>query len=104
MKYKIVKNKTYKRMVSGEFDFYQVDSEIAGVKEGYNDTFKSAIMLALSYNLVTRGGAWFYIDKGLDTEKKFQGLEKLIEYFRANPELIDKYKEQILEIERRAKE
>lgn len=104
VKYKIVKNKTYKRMVSGEFDFYQVDSEIAGVKEGYNDTFKSAIMLALSYNLVTRGGAWFYIDKGLDTEKKFQGLEKLIEYFRANPELIDKYKEQILEIERRAKE
>lgn len=104
VKYKIVKNKTYKRMVSGEFDFYQVDSEVAGVKEGYNDTFKSAIMLALSYDLVTRGGAWFYIDKGLDTEKKFQGLEKLIEYFRANPELIDKYKEQILEIERRTKE
>lgn len=102
-KYKIVKNKTYKRMCTGEFDFYYADGNNANVKGGFNDNFKSIIILALSYDLIQRGGAWFYINKGESNEQKFQGLEKLIEYFKENPSLIDYYKNKVIEIESKVK-
>ena len=104
VKYRVQKNKTYKRMQSGEFDFYYDDSNSAGIKGGHNDNFKSAIMLAIEYDLIKQGGAWFYIDKGTPDEKKFQGLEKLVNYIRNNPSIIDRYKKEILEIEEKVKE
>lgn len=91
-------------MQTGEFDFYYDDMNNAGIKGGHNDNFKSAIMLAIEYDLIKQGGAWFYIDKGTEDEKKFQGLDKLIDYIRKNPDIIDRYKEDILEIESKVKE
>ena len=103
-KYNVMKNKTYRRMQTGEFDFYYDDNNNAGIEGGHNDNFKSAIMLAIEYDLIKQGGAWFYIDKGTENEKKFQGLDKLVEHIRKHPEIIDRYKEEIIEIESKVKE
>ena len=61
-------------------------------------------MLAIEYDLIKQSSAWFYIDKGTPDEKKFQGLEKLVNYIRNNPSIIDRYKKEILEIEEKIKE
>lgn len=103
VKYKILKNKTYKRMQSGEFDFYQDENNVAGVPEFYNDNFKSAIILALEYGLIEQGGAWYYFDRGTENEVKFQGLDKVINYLREKPEIVEGFKEKILEIENNKK-
>lgn len=103
VKYKVLKNKTYKRMQSGEFDWYQDENNTAGVPEFHNDNFKSAIILALEYGLIEQGGAWYYFDKGTENEIKFQGLDKVIVYLRDKPEIVEEFKEKILEIERNKK-
>ena len=98
VKFKVEKNKTYKRMQSGEFDFYFAHNN-AGIEEAHNDNFKSIVMLGIDYELIEQGGAWFYLDKGLDTEQKFQGVTKLLDYLRENPHLVDEMKQKIIELD-----
>lgn len=102
VKYKVMKNKTYKRMQTGEFDFYY-DENSANVEVSHNDNFKSSIMLALDHNLIEQGGAWFFLDKGTENEVKLQGLAKVIDFLRENPHYVDRYKREILELEGKAK-
>lgn len=96
VKFKIEKNKTYKRMQTGEVDFYFADNS-AGIKTGYYDNFKSIVIEAVAWNLVQRNGAWFY----LDDEHKFQGVDRLLDYLRENPHFVDKLKDKILELARK---
>lgn len=98
VKYKIEKNKTYKRMQTGEFDFYYDENDI-GMPVGYNDNFKSIIQLGIDRELIQKGGAWFYLNKETDQEVKFQGQDALIEYLRANPDLVKDIKKMILDID-----
>lgn len=98
VKYKIEKNKTYKRMQTGEFDFYYAPNKL-DIPVHYNDNFKSIIQLAIDRDLIIQGGAWFYLNKGTEDEMKFQGKDNLITYLRANDELIEKIKKVILEID-----
>lgn len=100
VKYKITKNKTYKRMQSGEFDFYYSDSMLSGTRGGFNDNFKSTIMLALQHGLIHQGGAWFVLFKETEREYKCQGLNKVVEYLRENPQLVEEFKETLLELDR----
>lgn len=98
VKYKVMKNKTYKRMQTGEYDFY-FDENSANVKEGYVDNFKSAIMLALDYNLIEQAGSFYYIDRGTEREVRQQGLANMIDFLRDNPNYVDRFKLEILEME-----
>lgn len=98
VKYKIEKNKTYKRMQTGEFDFYY-DENTLEIPVGYNDNFKSIVQLGVERELIQRGGAWFFLNKGTEQEMKFQGQDNLIAYLRANPELINDIKDVILDID-----
>ena len=98
VKYKIEKNKTYKRMQSGEFDFYY-DENITGIQVGHNDNFKSIVQLGIERELIQRGGAWFFLNKGTDQEVKFQGQDNLIAYLRKNPQLVEDIKDIILDID-----
>lgn len=92
VKFKIEKNKTYKRMVSGEFDFYFAENSI-GIPVSYNDNVKSIIIEAVNWGIIQRSGAWYNLG-----EEKFQGLEALIKYLRENEHLIYEMKEQILNL------
>jgi len=77
-KYKIEKNKTYKRMKVGEFDFYLTDNPL-GIKPLYNDTTKEVIILAINYNIIQKAGAWFKYK-----DQKYQGIDRLIEAIKSD--------------------
>lgn len=92
VKFKIEKNKTYKRMQTGEFDFYFADNN-AGVQRLFNDNFKEIVMLAVEWGVVDRRGAWFYYN-----DNKYQGLDSLIDYLKDKPEEVDSIKKQVLDL------
>lgn len=98
VKYKIEKNKTYKRMQTGEFDFYYDENNL-DIPVGHNDNFKSIVQLGIDRELIEKGGAWFYLNRGTDQEAKFQGQENLIAYLRENPQLVEDIKNVILDID-----
>lgn len=90
VKFKIEKNKTYKRMQSGEFDFYFSENN-AGVPVSYNDTEKEVVVCAVEYGVIERAGAWFKYE-----DKKFQGLANLVDELKTNPELLAELKEKVM--------
>lgn len=98
VKYKIEKNKTYKRMQTGEFDFYYDENDL-DIPVGHNDNFKSIVQLGIERGLIERGGAWFFLNKGTEHEVKFQGQDNLIAYLRANDGLVEDIKKIILDID-----
>lgn len=102
VKFKVLKNKTYKRMQSGDFDFYQEDDNSANVPMYFNDNFKSTVLLALEYDLIFQSGAWFTINADTENEVKFQGIDKVILYLRDNPEIVEDFKEKMLELDAKA--
>lgn len=100
VKYKISKNKTHMRMKSGEFDIY-LDENTEGIQKFHTDNIKSIIVEGVSYGLIERGGAWYFLDR--ENNLKFQGLDNLVAYIKENPEWIDKIKTQVLDFVRKAK-
>lgn len=92
VKFKIEKNKTYKRMQTGEFDFYFTENN-AGVPILYNDNFKEIVMLAVEWGVIDRRGAWFYYN-----ESKYQGLDALIADLKDSPDKVDEIKKQVLDL------
>jgi len=93
VKFKVEKNKTFKRMQTGEFDFYFAPNS-QGVKPLYNDNVKEIIVEGIEYGLIIQGGAWFTVN---ETGKKFQGLPALVEYLRPQKNLIDKFRKEIID-------
>jgi len=102
VKFKIEKNKTYKRMQVGECDFYFSDDNSAGIKEAFYDNFKAVIIEAVSWGIVEKGGAWFKVPskyvKDSEEELKFQGLDKLVDYLRDNEYMVELFKKEILNL------
>lgn len=92
VKFKIEKNKTYKRMQSGEFDFYFADNN-AGVRRLYNDNFKEIVMLAVEWGVIERRGAWFYYK-----DSKYQGLDALILDLKDKHEMVGEIKKQVIDL------
>ena len=95
VKFKIEKNKTYKRMQTGEFDFFFAENDLE-IPVGYNDNEKSIIEEAVAWGLIVRGGAWFYLDK--EKKEKFQGLKSVVDFLREHPERVQSLKEEILNL------
>lgn len=93
VKFKIEKNKTYKRMQTGEFDFYFTKNNNAGIPCFYNDNYKEVIMCAVEYNVIKRAGAWFVIDEN----HRYQGLEKLITALKNDTALVEDLKAKVVE-------
>lgn len=98
VKFKIEKNKTYKRMQTGEFDFYFSEDNSANVQALYNDNFKEIVLCAVEWGIVERRGAWFYYK-----ENKYQGVDSLIEDFKKSPELVNDIKNQVIELATKVK-
>lgn len=94
IKFKIEKSKVYKRMQTGEFDFYFAENRV-GVPIGWTDNALSIIYEAVQWGLIEKKGAWFVLP---ETEEKFQGQEALATHLRTKPEVIEQYKEKILQL------
>ena len=90
VKFKIEKNKTFKRMQTGEFDFYFAENE-AGIPVFFNDENKEIIMSAVEWGLIEKAGAWFNYE-----DTKYQGLAKLLEAMTNDEALVEEMKKKIM--------
>lgn len=93
VKFKVEKNKTYRRMMTGEFDFYFTSENAANVEELHNDKFKEMIILAVEFGIIDRKGAWF-----MYKDQKFQGMPALIDAFRNDDDLVEEVREEVLSL------
>ena len=83
-------------MQTGEFDFYFAENS-AGVAPAHNDNIKEIIMLALTYEVIERRGAWFYISE----TDKYNGTAPLVEALKNDQKLFDSVHERMLEASKR---
>lgn len=90
VKFKIEKNKTFKRMQTGEFDFYFAENN-AGIPEFFNDTYKEVIVCAVEWGVIERTGSWFIYDG-----QKYQGMNNLISALKEDSDLIEKIKQEVI--------
>lgn len=95
VKFKIGKNKTFKSMLVGEFDYYYSDNN-AGINKYFNDNNKEIIMCAVEWGVIERAGAWFRYK-----DNKYQGLSGVIEAVKSNPEMVEELKQEVLNIVRK---
>lgn len=91
VKFKIEKNKTFKRMQTGEFDFYFSSDNNAGIPEFFNDNYKEIIVCAVEWGVIERTGSWFVYDG-----QKYQGMNNLVNALKSDKSLIDKLKQEVL--------
>lgn len=92
VKFKIEKNKTFKRMQTGEFDFYFADNN-AGVSVFYNDNEKEIVMCGVEWGIIERTGSWFVC-----FGQKYQGLNALVNALKSDPEMVQKLKGEVLKL------
>ena len=92
VKFKIEKNKTFKRMQTGEFDFYFADNN-AGVPVFYNDNEKEIVMCGVEWGIIERTGSWFVC-----FGQKYQGLTALVNALKSDPEMVQKLKGEVLKL------
>ena len=99
VKYKVTKNKLYKRNRAGEVDFY-FDDNSAGVEKLNYDVLKDTVIVALGMNVIVRAGAWFsYKDKF-----KLQGVNSVVEELRNNEALLKEIQQEVMKIVKKTHE
>lgn len=98
MKYKVSKNKIYKRGGVGEVDFYFADNSI-GIEPCNYDVLQDVSLIALSMNVIHKAGGWFSYK-----DVKVQGGSKLIEAMRSNPSMVEEIRAEVMQIVKEKRE
>lgn len=91
IKFKTTKSKVYPPYRDGEFDFYFEDAY--GIKKGEIDRIKEIINYGIFYGIIKQGGSFFSFG-----QHKFQGREKVVDFFKENVKEAIKIKAEIMEI------
>ena len=91
VKFKVEKNKTYRRMQTGEFDFYFAPSNTANIPEFFCDYIKEVIVCGVEWGVVERAGAWFKYK-----DVKCQGMEQLISALSSDAKIVESIKKEVL--------
>ena len=91
IKFKITKSKISPPFREGEFDFYVETTDSA--KKGEIDRTKEVITYGIFYNIIKQAGSFFTYET-----HKFQGKEKLCDFFKDNPKELVKITSAIMEI------
>jgi recombination protein RecA len=60
------------------------------------DKADEAARIGKDTGIVQQHGGWYYLREGTDDEIKFNGLDKVTDYFRENPEVLAEVREQVL--------
>jgi recombination protein RecA len=92
VKYKIEKNKTFRRMMTGEFDYYFAEN-LAEVQVYYFDNAKEIVVASVEWGVIEKSGSWFMLN-----DKKYQGVAQLIEALKYDDVLIRDLKQQVLKL------
>lgn len=92
VKYKISKNKLYKRMRDGEVNFYFSENS-TGIQPLHYDTLMDTVLVAIEYDIIKKAGGWYSFK-----EEKVQGLDKLFEVLTKNPQYIEDIKKEVINI------
>jgi len=95
VKFKIDKNKTYKRMQEGSFDFYTDSENESDIRALDIDNFKEIFAASISYGVIDRSGGWYKIE---EHDIKYQGMDKMIDHLKNHPEIAEKCKEKVLNL------
>lgn len=83
VKFRVHKNKTFRRAQTGEYDMF---IDLGGpVEPGHFDNVKSAIMEGLTWNVIKTPSQGTYEINGI----RIRGKEKLVETLREEPELVE---------------
>lgn len=105
-KFLIRKNRTYAPNRKGAFDLYFKDAD--GFEAGEIDRLKEVVTYAVLWGIITRRGAWYYINKDEDNEVKRQGKEALLDFLRENPDVLEgienKVKNKVIDDDKKSNE
>lgn len=92
--FKVSKNKTFSEGRTGEYDMYTDSNNSQNIDAGWCDVALSIMIEAVKFHAIERRGAYYFLPDDPDT--KFQGQEKLFDYLRDKPEVVDQLKETVL--------
>jgi recombination protein RecA len=92
VKYKVEKNKTFRRMMTGEFDYYFAENN-AEVQVYYFDNAKEIIMASVEWGVIEKSGSWFKLN-----DKQYQGVASLTEALKYDNALVQDLKQQVLKL------
>lgn len=90
VKFSIAKNKTDAAKATGVYDLYTRD--FGGFKAGDIDRLKEVTVYGVLFDVIIKRGGWYYINDDL----KFQGGDKLVEYLRENPAVMEEVEVKVL--------
>lgn len=90
IKYKVHKNKTFRRAQTGEYDMFF--DKGGPVPPGHFDNVKAAIMEGLAWNVIKAKSQGVYVL----ADTTIRGKEALVKAMRDKPELIDKVRDEII--------
>lgn len=92
VKYKISKNKLYKRMRDGEVNFY-FDENSAGIPPLHYDVLADTVIVAVEYDVIKKSGGWYAFK-----DIKAQGLSNLISALKQSPETVQEIKDEVINL------
>jgi recombination protein RecA len=104
LNFTVSKNKTFPPFKKGVFHLVNQDVPHLNLRKGHINNFEQMVEYGIHIGLVHKAGAWLdmhteFGDEFVNPDVKsgnFQGVDKLIEFLRGQPDLVKKVRERIM--------